>query len=76
MQEHKLFIGMIPKSADESDIREMFKVYGEIEEVYILRNPNTGHSKGCAFLKYKLRESAMTAISEVHGQLLMEVGNV
>ncbi|KAF1794975.1 Nucleotide-binding alpha-beta plait domain [Phytophthora cactorum] len=49
-QEHKLFIGMIPKTADEGAIREVFELFGTIEEVYILRHPATGQSKGCAFL--------------------------
>ncbi|KAG6948306.1 hypothetical protein JG687_00015557 [Phytophthora cactorum] len=41
-QEHKLFIGMIPKTADEGAIREVFELFGTIEEVYILRHPATG----------------------------------
>ncbi|CAH0521699.1 unnamed protein product [Peronospora belbahrii] len=73
-QEHKMFIGMIPKTADEAAIREVFEVFGSIEEVYILRHPATGQSKGCAFLKFKERSSALAAIEEVNGNVTMERG--
>ncbi len=65
---------MIPKHADESEIRRVFDVHGEIEEIYILRHPATGQSKGCAFLKYKDRQSASTAIDAVNGLLTMDRG--
>lgn len=73
-QEHKLFIGMIPKTADEAAIREVFELFGAIEEVYILRHPATGQSKGCAFLKFKERNSALSAIEAVNGNVTMDRG--
>ncbi|GMF09152.1 unnamed protein product [Phytophthora lilii] len=73
-QEHKLFIGMIPKTADEAAIREVFELFGAIEEVYILRHPATGQSKGCAFLKFKERSSALAAIEDVNGNVTMDRG--
>ncbi|KAI9909629.1 hypothetical protein PsorP6_014602 [Peronosclerospora sorghi] len=73
-QEHKLFIGMIPKTADEAAIRDVFELFGPIEEVYILRHPATGQSKGCAFLKFKERASALAAIDDVHGNVTMDRG--
>ncbi|KAG7387232.1 CUGBP Elav-like member 1 [Phytophthora boehmeriae] len=73
-QEHKLFIGMIPKTADEAAIREVFELFGTIEEVYILRHPATGQSKGCAFLKFKERSSALAAIEDVNGNVTMDRG--
>lgn len=65
---------MIPKSADEAAIREVFELFGAIEEVYILRHPATGQSKGCAFLKFKDRNSALAAIEDVNGNVTMDRG--
>uniref|UniRef100_M4BQS5 RRM domain-containing protein n=1 Tax=Hyaloperonospora arabidopsidis (strain Emoy2) TaxID=559515 RepID=M4BQS5_HYAAE len=73
-QEHKLFIGMIPKGADEGAIRHVFELFGAIEEVYILRHPATGQSKGCAFLKFNDRASALAAIEQVNGIVTMDRG--
>ncbi|CAI5737946.1 unnamed protein product [Hyaloperonospora brassicae] len=73
-QEHKLFIGMIPKAADELAIRRVFDLFGAIEEVYILRHPATGQSKGCAFLKFTDRAAALAAIEQVNGIVTMDRG--
>ena len=60
--EHKLFIGMIPKSSDESDIRQIFKPYGEIEEVYILRQQGGGQSKGIVVVGGLLDDGAKESL--------------
>eukprot|EP01114_Cavostelium_apophysatum_P007194 TRINITY_DN1903_c0_g1_i1.p1 TRINITY_DN1903_c0_g1~~TRINITY_DN1903_c0_g1_i1.p1 ORF type:complete len:613 (+),score=125.13 TRINITY_DN1903_c0_g1_i1:161-1999(+) len=64
--EHKLFIGMIPKSADEEAVRTLFSPYGEIESISILRDPSTQESRGCGFVKYRLREDAINAINTLN----------
>jgi len=63
--EHKLFIGMIPKTMDEEQLKEIFSPYGEIELVKVLRETN-GNSKGCAFLKYSTRYQAVEAITALN----------
>ncbi|CAK5030040.1 unnamed protein product [Meloidogyne enterolobii] len=42
--DRKLFIGMLSKSMDESDVRKIFNEFGQIEECNILRDQ--GKSKG------------------------------
>lgn len=45
----KLFVGMLSKAVDESQLRAMFEPFGEIEELTILRNPVDDTSRGaCA----------------------------
>lgn len=68
-QEHKLFVGMIPRTATVDDIHKLFGPIGEIEEVYILRDKRTLRSKGCAFVKYRWRANAVAAIATLHGTL-------
>jgi len=67
----KLFIGMISKTADEAELREMFSPHGTIEELTVLKG-NDGASKGCAFLKYETRLQASKAIKEMHNSITME----
>lgn len=45
MEERKLFVGMISKKFNESDIRILFSNYGSIEDCTVLRDQN-GQSKG------------------------------
>jgi len=48
----KLFVGQIPKEWDERMVTDFFTGYGEILESQIIRDPKTGQSKGCAFVKF------------------------
>jgi len=70
--EHKLFIGMLPKTAEEEDLRVLFEPHGNIEEVYILRQYETQESRGCAFLKYTDRASAVKAIGALHNIAMLK----
>lgn len=45
-QDHKLFVGMVPKHIDEQTIRLIFEQCGPIEDVMILRDVETGEHKG------------------------------
>jgi len=69
--ENKLFVGMLPRKAEEEDVREMFSHFGEIREIYMIRNPD-GSSKCAAFLKFANRESAVQAIEQLNGVEVME----
>ncbi|CAM9136088.1 unnamed protein product [Discosporangium mesarthrocarpum] len=72
-QENKLFVGMAPKSADEDDIRAVFSPYGTIREIHVIRNQD-GSNKGCAFVKFTTRESALRAIEDLHENYTMKGG--
>lgn len=69
--EHKLFVGMLPKTADEIAIRSVFLPFGEITEIHIIRTPD-GETKGCAFLKFAERASALQAIESLNEKFMME----
>eukprot|EP01038_Epipyxis_sp_PR26KG_P010644 gene10644-14296_t len=64
-RENKLFIGMLPKTINEEELHNMFIPYGDMREVHIIRAPD-GSPKGCAFVKFVLRESAAAAILDMH----------
>ena len=42
----KMFVGQIPRSMDENDLRKMFEDYGSVYQVNVLRDKLTGQSKG------------------------------
>lgn len=69
-QDRKLFVGMILNTLQEDDLKAMFKNFGEIEDVTVLRN-DEGKSRCCAFIQYATRESAQDAIDEVHQSITM-----
>jgi CUG-BP- and ETR3-like factor len=73
--EHKLFVGMLPKNVAEVEVAELFSTYGTIRELLILRGSQQT-SKGCAFLKYDLKEQAVAAIEALNGIHQMEGSTV
>ena len=71
IQENKLFIGMLSRKAGEDEVRELFTPFGEIREIYMIRNAD-GTSKCAAFLRYVTREAALQAIENLNLSVVME----
>nr|CDJ89757.1 RNA recognition motif domain containing protein [Haemonchus contortus] len=69
--ERKLFIGQLAKKHNEEDIRSYFGKFGHIEECTVLREAD-GKSRGCAFVTYTNRTSALAAIKDMHHSTTME----
>lgn len=42
----KMFVGQIPRSMDENDLRKMFEEFGPVFQLNVLRDKVTGQSKG------------------------------
>lgn len=68
----KVFVGMLSKTATEDIVHSMFEEFGTVEEVTVLKDKE-GHSKGCAFVKFKQRQEAQAAINKMHGSQIMPV---
>lgn len=62
----KLFIGQLPRSLDEADLRQLMEGYGEIVELTVLRCKMSQRGRGCGFCTFKTRESALAAIENLH----------
>ncbi|KAK1443100.1 RNA-binding domain RBD containing protein [Babesia gibsoni] len=69
--EAKLFVGSIPKTVDETFLREMFEPYGTIDEVFVMKD-QAGMGKGCAFIKMAYKEQALYAIRSLDGTKQLE----
>jgi RNA recognition motif-containing protein len=69
--ERKLFVGMISKSLTEAQIKEMFVPFGPIEDITILKD-HYGKSRGCAFVTYQRKQSALKSIKVMHNSKLFE----
>ena len=48
----RLYVGSLHFNLTESDIKQVFEPFGELEFVDLHRDPMTGRSKGYAFVQY------------------------
>ncbi|OVA14772.1 RNA recognition motif domain [Macleaya cordata] len=64
----EVFIGGIPREVTEEDLRGLCEPIGEIAEVRLMKDKDTGESKGYAFITFKTKELAQEAIEEFHNK--------
>ncbi len=62
----KMFVGQIPRNMTESDLKTMFEEYGPVAQLNVLRDKQTGESKGCCFVTFYTRRSALDAQNALH----------
>lgn len=62
-----IFVGSLPFSIDEADLRDSFGVYGTVTSVKIITDKFTGRSKGFGFVEMSSDEEALKAIQELNG---------
>jgi RNA-binding protein 23/39 len=64
---NRLYVGSLHFNLTESDIKQVFEPFGELEFVDLHRDPMTGRSKGYAFVQYKRSEDAKMALEQMEG---------
>uniref|UniRef100_A0A182P7E4 RRM domain-containing protein n=1 Tax=Anopheles epiroticus TaxID=199890 RepID=A0A182P7E4_9DIPT len=42
----KMFVGQVPRSMDEQQLKEMFEEFGRVHQINVLRDKTSGQSKG------------------------------
>ncbi|XP_023223156.1 CUGBP Elav-like family member 2 isoform X8 [Centruroides vittatus] len=62
----KMFVGQIPRNWDENDLKTMFEDFGPVYQINVLRDKLTGQSRGCCFVTFYTRKSALEAQNALH----------
>ncbi|KAK9869748.1 hypothetical protein WA026_003484 [Henosepilachna vigintioctopunctata] len=73
MINNKLFI-IGSKSLNENDYRDAFKEFGEIEEIWVVKDRNTGENKGVTYIKFAKTSQAARALEAMNGKFIGNVG--
>ncbi|XP_027877123.1 cold inducible RNA binding protein a isoform X6 [Xiphophorus couchianus] len=68
--EGKLFIGGLSFETNEDSLAAAFGKYGTIEKVDVIRDKETGRSRGFGFVKYDNVEDAKDALDAMNGKTL------
>ncbi len=62
MQQNKLFVGNLAFSATQADVEALFSDYGELNEVRLITDRDSGQSRGFAFVTFAAQKDAESAL--------------
>lgn len=62
MNQAKIYVGNFSYSVTEEELNEFFSQYGAIQELNLIKDRETGRSRGFAFISYDSPQSAQNAL--------------
>ena len=65
----KIYVGNLPWSATEADLRDLFATIGEVHSAAVITDRDTGRSRGFGFIEMDDAD-AEKAIAELNGREL------
>ena len=66
----KLFVGSLSWNTTSDELRNAFAACGEVTEVKVVMNRDTGRSRGFGFVTYESEDGAARAIETLDGSTL------
>lgn len=63
----KMYVGNLSYQANESEIRELFEAYGGVNDVFIVKNRESGRPRGFAFVTMDTVEQMTDAVENLNG---------
>lgn len=63
-----LFVGNLPFNSNEEALRTLFAQFGEVQQVKIMTDRDTGKPRGFAFVEMSQDEDAQKAIAALNGK--------
>jgi len=63
-----LYVGNLPHSTTEAELRNLFEPHGPVEKVTLVTDRDTGRSRGFGFVEMTNATEADKAISALNGQ--------
>ena len=64
----KLYVGNLPFSTSDNDLRAMFEPFGEVSSASIVMDRETGRSRGFGFVEMSNDAQASDAINGMNGK--------
>ena len=62
----RIYVGNLPFSVGQEQLKELFSQYGEIEEAVVISNKFSGRSKGFGFVSFVDDAAADKAVAEMN----------
>ena len=72
----KLYVGNLPYSFTEETLRNLFASYGNVASSSIIKDRDSGRSKGFGFVELEDDNAAQTAINELNNKEFIEIARL
>lgn len=69
-----IYVGNLPYKITEQELSDVFAEYGTVNRVAIIKDKETGRSKGFGFVEMDNNKEAEVAIKAIDGKEVMERG--
>ncbi len=63
-----IYVGNLANTATESDLREAFQAFGQVDKTAVIKDKFSGESRGFGFVEMANHEEATKAISMMNGK--------
>jgi len=63
-----IYVGNLAYNATDEELRSAFEAFGQVTSVKIVRDRDTGRSRGFAFVEMEDGEGAQNAVAEMNGK--------
>jgi len=63
----RIYVGNLPWSVGDDELKDMFSSYGDVADSVVIRDRETGRSRGFGFVDLSDDASATKAIEAMHG---------
>jgi|TARA_B100000586_G_C20098635_1_gene423760 RNA recognition motif-containing protein len=64
----RIYVGNLPYTTQDEDLNEAFSAFGEVESTIVIRDRETGRSRGFGFVEMSDGSSATAAIESLNGK--------
>ncbi|KAJ5488336.1 hypothetical protein LT330_010549 [Penicillium expansum] len=64
----KLFIGGLSWNTDDNSLRQRFEEFGVVEDATVVKDRDTGRSRGFGFVRFSTDEEATAAMNAMNNQ--------
>jgi RNA recognition motif-containing protein len=65
-----IYVGNLSYEVTEEDLKKAFETFGEVESIKIIKDMNSGRSKGFGFVEMSGKTKSLSAINGLNGKEL------
>ena len=64
----RIYVGNLPFDATQTSVRDLFSPYGQVDDVALINDRDTGQPRGFGFVEMTEKDAAMKALDGLNGK--------